>query len=552
MNQLKRVSILNFFITFAMIALLAFPVRVLAEGDVPTEIPPPAESTPAPQTTSGPAVVSTEPTTVPVEPTAVPVEPTAVPVEPTVVPVEPTAVPVELTVVLVEPTAVPVEPTVVPVEPTAVPANPIAVIVEPNAVVQEAPTIAQTVDSLQNVNAVLVDSTGNTIPLASVQAASVLTAPDPIGCPPGTTPTWMGGTGSGCTVGYTSVQSAINDAMVVNGWTVYLQPGTYHEQVTVNSNITLFGHGNVILRAPAIMTANNIGGVDNFSLITVSGTTNALITGLTLEGLGANIADGNPAILAGITFINATGTVLNTFIQNFNDPSANQEGVGIVVYESDNVNIWNNTIANNETGVLVQNSTNTNIKTNIIRNNTNIGIKITESSPSISSGIQIVKNDILDNINFNLWENIVASISSIYADRNYFGVPKNPSETFLDRARIFGFTGEDELTNIKNNSQCSGGDCKSLNAECKINNSDKYCCPGLVCSLFNDESGNGKCCPQGQAVLTQNGDCTTLDVVGCMNPAAGNYNPNATKDNGTCTCANGASNWPTCNISKGQ
>ena len=37
--------------------------------------------------------------------------------------------------------------------------------------------------------------------------------------------------------------------------------------------------------------------------------------------------------------------------------------------------------------------------------------------------------------------------------------------------------------------------CKSENAECQINNSEKKCCEGLICSTFNSQSGNGKCSP---------------------------------------------------------
>ncbi len=39
----------------------------------------------------------------------------------------------------------------------------------------------------------------------------------------------------------------------------------------------------------------------------------------------------------------------------------------------------------------------------------------------------------------------------------------------------------------------SQGQCKHENAECKINSSEKECCPGLICVPYNDQSGNGKC-----------------------------------------------------------
>jgi hypothetical protein len=69
-----------------------------------------------------------------------------------------------------------------------------------------------------------------------------LTAPDPIGCPPGIKPLAWGGTGVGCTISYTSIQAAINDPLVVAGWTVYVEAGVYHEQVMITkANITILG-----------------------------------------------------------------------------------------------------------------------------------------------------------------------------------------------------------------------------------------------------------------------------------------------------------------------
>jgi cysteine-rich repeat protein len=39
----------------------------------------------------------------------------------------------------------------------------------------------------------------------------------------------------------------------------------------------------------------------------------------------------------------------------------------------------------------------------------------------------------------------------------------------------------------------TGFQCKHENAECNINSSEKECCAGLVCTLFNPTSGNAKC-----------------------------------------------------------
>lgn len=215
MDKKRHPSILGVCLTIAMIALLAFPMQVFAEDETPASTPVPAETTPAPQ--------STPESIIPADPTAVLVETTPAPQATT------------------EPTT-PADPTA---ESTGVPADPAAVPTEAPFAADSSVLIKESVSALQETGAVLVDLTGEPIPLGSQKAAEALAALDPTGCPAGVTPTWMGGTGLGCTANYTSIQEALNDPLVVDGagWTIYIQEGNFNENVQVNKNVKFTGLG---------------------------------------------------------------------------------------------------------------------------------------------------------------------------------------------------------------------------------------------------------------------------------------------------------------------
>ena len=103
----------------------------------------------------------------------------------------------------------------------------------------------------------LFNDDGNTpppLPLVSEIAREVLTDADPMGCPEGVLPIWLGGSGDGCTASYTSIQDAIDDDIVQDGWTIFIQEGIFSEQVEVTKNVRLRGQKGTILRAPTELT----------------------------------------------------------------------------------------------------------------------------------------------------------------------------------------------------------------------------------------------------------------------------------------------------------
>ncbi len=205
MKYAKKFTIFSIIVLFSLISSLVFPISALADDTTP----PPADTPEVSQPTEAP--VATE-SPASIEVTAVAPSATDMPVI--------------------------VEPSLTAPAATQVPATEESTTNEATNDINVAEVVAQ----LDTANLVLLDENGQSIPLASNQAAEVLNAPDPIGCPPGVLPISWGGTGLGCTASYTSIQAAINDPLVISGWTVYVEAGVYHEQVTISkANVTLMG-----------------------------------------------------------------------------------------------------------------------------------------------------------------------------------------------------------------------------------------------------------------------------------------------------------------------
>jgi hypothetical protein len=295
------------FFTVMLIVLLAFPMRVFAEGETPAETPVAAES--APQTQATP---ETQTVDVPVAAS------TPVPQE---TPVTETAE------VKTEAAAVASQ------ETPAAQATEIPAAAQAPALVEESKVISEAVDAIQQNQAVVVDAVGNPIPLATNEAAAALADPDPQGCPPGITPTWLGGSGAGCTANYGSIQSAIDDALVVDGWTIYIQTGTFVEDIDINKSITLKGSAGTVVQSP-----NTID--QDFSnkkpIIHVYNNTNVTIDSLIIDGNNRGTANYS---FIGIAFHNAGGLVTNNLIKNVMDTafSGAQHGVGIYALNDDGV-----------------------------------------------------------------------------------------------------------------------------------------------------------------------------------------------------------------------
>jgi parallel beta-helix repeat protein len=250
----------------------------------------------------------------------------------------------------------------------------------------EDPDFAKNLNEIVNIlsaqGLALFDQEGSPLPLVSTIAAEVLSDADPMGCPEGVTPTWLGGSGEGCTASYTSIQDAIDDDLVKDGWTIYIQAGVFQEQVDVNKNVRLKGHHGTILRTPTNLTKSF--GMGDFYLIGVHEKVESVIEGMVIDG--GNYY--NPALgrLSGISFYGSSGGVYRNEIMNFIG------GAGISAFNAKDVTVAENDIHDNSVGVEAVASADITVEDNEIHDN-GVGV-----GSFISAEIEVVGNTIENNV----------------------------------------------------------------------------------------------------------------------------------------------------------
>lgn len=218
-------------------------------------------------------------------------------------------------------------------------------------------SVAEIVEIMEEAGAVLADGNGDPIPLAAEAALGFLTVPDPYIIRGGVTYRFLpvGGCAAfpgdpNCTESTTPIQTAIDFS--VGGETVFVDPGTYVEQLVITKDIVLQATApGVIVKAPAVLTEFFVssGPNNNYPIVYVNNTANASVIGFTIDGDG----NGNSNYrFDGIAYYNAGGTIQgNTILNIINTPfSGSQHGVGIFVYATDggphNIIIDDNVIEN--------------------------------------------------------------------------------------------------------------------------------------------------------------------------------------------------------------
>ena len=273
---LPKGSLLSLFAVITMLALLVFPVSVLADDGVPP---------------------SDEPTTEVVAESA----PTEAPV------VEAAAT--EAPVVEAAATEAPVEP--VATEPAV-----------ETAPAEDTESVAEVVAVLDTTDSVLLDENGEAIPLASEEAAEILAVSDPYVVRAGVTHRFLSEcTGqpvdalNTCTVSSTPIQAAVTFA--VAGETVVLEAGTFYENIIIDEGITLqgAGQGNTFIY-PATSNPNPCansslcGSATAASNIIVVQADNVTIHDMTLDG-------DNPLLSGGIDIDGANIDARNGIVENY-------------------------------------------------------------------------------------------------------------------------------------------------------------------------------------------------------------------------------------------
>jgi parallel beta-helix repeat protein len=152
---------------------------------------------------------------------------------------------------------------------------------------------------------------------------------------------------------YTTIQVAIDAANA--GDTVRVWAGMYNEELVIKKSMELIGNG-----------TNNttIKGKKSNSVIEIDRTNNVKITGFTLTASGIGDFD------AGILIYNSD------FCNIYNNNISNNGGDGIHSYYSSNCSIKNNTILNNDNGIFLFYSDNNIFEKNVINFNDKDGIFI--------------------------------------------------------------------------------------------------------------------------------------------------------------------------------
>ncbi|NLE38704.1 MAG: hypothetical protein GX621_11825, partial [Pirellulaceae bacterium] len=138
---------------------------------------------------------------------------------------------------------------------------------------------------------------------------------------------------------FSTIQAAIDAADA--GETIYVQEGTYVEQVIIEKNITVIGQGiGTIVASPDALAATFNSGSkgDRRPIVTVRDGATATIQDLTVDGLGKGSAN---AEIMGIAFHNAGGTIDNVWVTRVRDGglagplTGVQHGVSITAFNDD-------------------------------------------------------------------------------------------------------------------------------------------------------------------------------------------------------------------------
>jgi parallel beta-helix repeat protein len=171
-------------------------------------------------------------------------------------------------------------------------------------------------------------------------------------------------------LGYATIQEAIDANETLNGHTIFVEAGTYYENVVVNKTVSLIGEDrdttliNGHEMGWAIQVVSNNVTVSDFTIL--NATTGIILTQIAHARIERNyIRDCQQGFSAWLSFYNVIkGNTISSIIR-FSD-----SGVGVVLRDSDRNVITENTVTLNEwTGVYVFNSSDNELYHNNFVNN---------------------------------------------------------------------------------------------------------------------------------------------------------------------------------------
>ncbi|MAF27318.1 MAG: right-handed parallel beta-helix repeat-containing protein [Gemmatimonadota bacterium] len=130
---------------------------------------------------------------------------------------------------------------------------------------------------------------------------------------------------------YPTIQQAIDGS--VAGDQIIVSPGTYEEQLVLAKDVTVTGSGPgvTVVRSPDTLTEYFTTSANNYPVVYFTGTLNAVVEELTVDGAGKGNANSR---FIGVGFYNAGGSLLNCTVTDVRDTpfSGAQHGVGIYAY----------------------------------------------------------------------------------------------------------------------------------------------------------------------------------------------------------------------------
>ncbi len=213
---------------------------------------------------------------------------------------------------------------------------------------------------------------------------------------------------------YPTIQAAVNAAY--DGDTIYVDPGTYTEAISIDKGIALVGIEMPTINPPSYKNAVTFNGNDaDGASISKFKITNATGRELYLEGSGIWCNSSSPIITDNIITMNNYGLICNNSSPTIiNNTITKNSKHGSICYNSSSPTITNNIIIKNGVNGISSSNSLPIISNNIIAWNTIDGINC-----SSFSFLTITNNIVIGNNMYGIWSDNFSTLISTY--NNIYG-----------------------------------------------------------------------------------------------------------------------------------